>query len=99
MPVATLDNVSLAYGHVALLDRVALSLDAGESKYLADGMSRSLRAKLSDGRQSSVNSKQGRPLAKWQRSRERLPEHHTQRIDVSPKIHGGGAQMLGCGVR
>jgi ABC transport system ATP-binding/permease protein len=30
MPVATLDNVSLAYGHVPLLDRVALSLDAGE---------------------------------------------------------------------
>ena len=30
MPVAALDNVSLAYGHVPLLDRVALSLDAGE---------------------------------------------------------------------
>ncbi len=30
MPVATLDSVSLAYGHVPLLDRVALSLDTGE---------------------------------------------------------------------
>jgi len=30
MPVAKLDNVSLAYGHVPLLDRVALSLDADE---------------------------------------------------------------------
>jgi ATP-binding cassette subfamily F protein uup len=30
MPVASLDNVSLAYGHVPLLDRVTLSLDAGE---------------------------------------------------------------------
>jgi ABC transport system ATP-binding/permease protein len=30
MPVAALENVSLAYGHVPLLDRVALSLNAGE---------------------------------------------------------------------
>ena len=30
MPVAALDDVSLAYGHVPLLDRVVLSLDAGE---------------------------------------------------------------------
>jgi ATP-binding cassette subfamily F protein uup len=30
MPVAALDEVSLAFGHVPLLDRVALSLDAGE---------------------------------------------------------------------
>ncbi len=30
MPVATLENVSLAYGHVPLLDRVALTLHAGE---------------------------------------------------------------------
>ena len=30
MPLATLDNVSLAYGHVPLLDRVELNLDAGE---------------------------------------------------------------------
>jgi len=30
MPVATLVDVSLAYGHVPLLDQVALSLDAGE---------------------------------------------------------------------
>jgi ABC transport system ATP-binding/permease protein len=30
MPVATLDDVSLAYGHVPLLDRVALSLNASE---------------------------------------------------------------------
>jgi ATP-binding cassette subfamily F protein uup len=30
MPVATLENVSLAYGHVPLLDHVALNVDAGE---------------------------------------------------------------------
>src|SRR5215475_11443601 len=30
MPVATLDNVSLAYGHVPLLDRVSLTIEAGE---------------------------------------------------------------------
>src|SRR4029077_18979690 len=30
MPVATLENVSLAYGHVPLLDHVALHVDAGE---------------------------------------------------------------------
>jgi ATP-binding cassette subfamily F protein uup len=30
MPLLTLDNVSLAYGHVALLDRVELVLEAGE---------------------------------------------------------------------
>jgi ABC transport system ATP-binding/permease protein len=30
MPVATLDNVSLAYGHVPLLDRVQLNLEAGD---------------------------------------------------------------------
>jgi len=30
MPIATLDGISLAYGHVPLLDRVELTLDAGE---------------------------------------------------------------------
>src|SRR4030095_16958793 len=30
MSVATLEDVSLAYGHVPLLDHVGLSLDAGE---------------------------------------------------------------------
>ena len=30
MPVATLENVSLAYGHVPLLDRVQLVIDPGD---------------------------------------------------------------------
>src|SRR5215216_6379835 len=30
MPVATLENVSLAYGHVPLLDRVALVIEPGD---------------------------------------------------------------------
>ena len=30
MPVATLDKVSLAYGHVPLLDAVELTLDSGD---------------------------------------------------------------------
>ena len=30
MPLVTLDNASLAYGHVPLLDRAEFNLDAGE---------------------------------------------------------------------
>jgi len=54
MPLATLDNASLAYGHVPLLDQVSLDLDAGERVALIgrNGTGKSSLLKVLAGRQT-----------------------------------------------
>jgi ATP-binding cassette subfamily F protein uup len=54
MPLATLDQASLAYGHVPLLDRADLTLDAGERVALIgrNGTGKSSLLKVLAGRQS-----------------------------------------------